>query len=113
MLMRCAFFEGKICPGREQEFDVFVREQLVPLWTQFPTAQNVHVLREVEAEDGSHRYPMILQITYPSREAIEIALRSPERGASRELTQELLKMFEGRVFHVVYGMNVYGGVYDH
>jgi hypothetical protein len=56
---------------------------------------------------------MVLQITYPSREAIEIALRSPERGASRELTQELLKMFEGRVFHVVYGMNVYGGVYDH
>jgi hypothetical protein len=105
MVIRCAFFEGKIHSGREAEFDTFVQERLVPLWTRFPGALKVRILREIEAEDGSHRFPMILQTTYPSHEAIGIALRSPERFASRDLTKVLLQMFEGRVFHVIYDLN--------
>ena len=51
---------------------------------------------------------MILQTTYPSREAIDIALKSPERFESRALTRVLLQMFEGRVFHVIYDLNFQG-----
>jgi hypothetical protein len=51
---------------------------------------------------------MILQTTYPSREAIDIALKSPERFESRALTRVLLQMFEGRVFHVIYDLNYQG-----
>ena len=105
MVIRCAFFEGKIHPGREAEFNRFVQEQLFPLWTRFPGALEVRVLRESEAEGGSHRFPMILQTAYPSRDAIDIALESPERFASRDLTKVLLQMFEGRVFHVIYDLN--------
>ena len=104
MFKRLAFFEGRILPGREAEFDAFINQRLVPLWTRFPAAAGVEILREVEAEDGSHRYPIVLQLTYPSREAIERALASDARLRSREATQELLKMFDGRVFHVVYGL---------
>jgi len=102
MYLRAAFFEGSIRPGCEEAFHRFVDERLVPLWTRFPGATRVEVLREVEAEDGSHRYPMVLQLTYPDREAIGRALASPVRHESRAVTQELLKMFDGRVFHVVY-----------
>lgn len=102
MMIRCAFFEGRIATGREQEFDAFVHERLVPLWTRFPGAQRVEVLREVQAEDGSHRYPMVLQTVYPSQAAIEAALESAVRYQSRAATQELMTMFEGRIFHVVY-----------
>jgi hypothetical protein len=49
----------------------------------------------------------VLQITYPSRAAIEDALASKVRFESREATTGLLAMFEGRVFHVVYGLADY------
>lgn len=102
MLKRLAFFEGRVAEGRDAEFDGYIRERLLPLWNQFPGATRVEVLREVEAEDGSHRYPLVLEITYANRAAIETALVSKVRFESREVTKGLLAMFEGRVFHVVY-----------
>jgi len=102
MLKRHAFFEGAIRPGCETAFEAYVNEMLVPLWTRFPGALNVEVLREVEAEDGSHRYPMVLAITYPDLPAIAKALASPIRLESREVTKGLNEFFEGRIFHVVY-----------
>jgi hypothetical protein len=103
MFKRIAFFEGSIADGREAEFDAYIKERLVPLWQKFPGALRIETLREVEAEDGSHRYPLVLQITYPTRAAIEQALASKVRFESREITTGLLAMFEGRVFHVIYG----------
>ena len=97
-----AFFEGAIRPGCEASLDAYVNEKLVPLWTKFPGALNVEVLREVEAEEGSHRYPMVLAITYPDLPAIAKALASPVRLESREVTKGLDEFFEGRIFHVIY-----------
>jgi hypothetical protein len=107
MFKRLAYFEGSIHAGREAEFDAYIVERLVPLWTRFPGATRVEVLREVEAEGGSHRYPLVLQTTYPSRGAIEAALASSVRTQSREMTKGLLAMFTGRVFHVVYELQSY------
>jgi antibiotic biosynthesis monooxygenase (ABM) superfamily enzyme len=107
MLKRHAFFEGAIRPGREAAFEAYVNEKLVPLWTKFPGALNVEVLREVEAEDGSHRYPMVLSTTYPDLPAIANALASPVRMESREVTKGLKEFFEGRIFHVVYRFEDY------
>ncbi len=102
MFKRLAFFDGAITVGREKEFDAYIEERLVPLWTRFPGALRVETLREVAAEDGSHRYPLVLEVTYRSRSSIEEALASKVRFESREATKGLLTMFEGRVFHVVY-----------
>eukprot|EP01037_Dinobryon_pediforme_P014901 gene14901-15038_t len=107
MFKRLAFFEGAILPGREAEFDAYISERLVPLWTQFPRALRVETMREVEAEDGSHRYPLVLEISYPDKQAIEAALASAVRAESREMTKGLLAMFNGRVFHVVYELKAY------
>ena len=107
MFKRLAFFEGSIAPGREADFDAYIKERLVPLWTRFPGAVQVETLREVEAEDGAHRYPLVLQTTYRSRGAIEGALASSVRFESREVTKGLLAMFEGRVFHVVYALEAH------
>lgn len=107
MVIRCAYFEGFIHQGKEEEFWNVVETRLVPLWTKFPSAQSVRVFREVDAEDGSHRYPMILQIAYPSRQDVAIALNSQVRAISREETKRLLELFEGRVFHVIYEVDEY------
>ena len=104
MLKRLAFFEGAIKPGCEAAFDAYVNERLIPLWTRFPGALGVEILREVEADDGAHRYPMVLAVGYPDAAAIAVALDSPVRTESREVTKGLSEFFEGRIFHVVFGL---------
>ena len=69
MLKRLASFEGGIRPGREAAFDGYVNEKRVPPWTHFPGALGFEVLREVEAEEGSHRYPTALSVAYPDMAA--------------------------------------------
>lgn len=104
MIKRVAFFEGAVRPGREAEFDTYVKEKLAPIWRRFPKAVRVEILREVEAEDGAHRYPMVLEITYPDRASMAAALASPVRSESREATKGLFDFFEGRILHAVYAL---------
>ena len=102
MLIRCAFFEGHVKPGHEEAFALFVKNRLVPLWTKFPGAQEVRVLRQAESDTEEPHYPMVLQIRYPNSAAIEKALKSDVRNQSRAETVELVKMFDGRIFHTVF-----------
>jgi antibiotic biosynthesis monooxygenase (ABM) superfamily enzyme len=102
MYIRCAFFEGRVKPGCENAFATFVKDRLVPLWTKFPGADEVRVLRQMDSDTAEPHYAMVLAIRYPSLAAIEEALKSDVRQKSREETAELVKMFEGRIFHTVF-----------
>jgi antibiotic biosynthesis monooxygenase (ABM) superfamily enzyme len=102
MYIRCAFFEGRVKPGCDEAFTAFVKERLVPLWTKFPGAREVRVLRQAESDTEQPHYAMVLSISYPNKAAIEKALQSDARAKSREETVELVKMFEGRIFHTVF-----------
>ena len=102
MYIRCAFFEGRVKPGHEVAFTAFVANRLVPLWTKFPGAEEVRVMRQQQSDTDEPYYEMVLAIRYPSLEAIELALKSDVRNQSRAETQELVKMFEGRIFHTVF-----------
>jgi antibiotic biosynthesis monooxygenase (ABM) superfamily enzyme len=102
MYIRCAFFEGRVKPGCDEAFSSFVKERLLPLWTQFPGATEVRVLRQRESDTAEPHYAMVLAIRYPSLEAIELAMQSDVRAQSRAVTGELVKMFEGRIFHTVF-----------
>ncbi|ESY62888.1 ethyl tert-butyl ether degradation EthD [Mesorhizobium sp. LNHC252B00] len=107
MIIRYALFEGEIHAGRESEFRRFVRERLVPLWTQFPGAEEVRVLDGTARDDGAPVYAMALAIRYPDMDTCSRALQSDVRFQSRDVTGELLKMFTGRVHHHVFEANEY------
>lgn len=102
MFIRCAFFRGQVKPGCEAAFNRYIREQLVPLWTRFPHAQEVRVLRQVECDVNDPRLEMVLAVRYPSRAAINEALASEVRHRSREVSKDLIAMFDGTVFHTVF-----------
>ncbi len=104
MLIRCAFFEGRVKPGMDAEFHKFVSENLVPLWTKFPGAEEVRVLSQMESDTDNPHYAMVLAIKYPSMAAIEKAMASDARTKSREVTGQLVKMFEGRIFHTIFDL---------
>ncbi|ANL30560.1 hypothetical protein AMC90_PB00242 (plasmid) [Rhizobium phaseoli] len=107
MIIRYALFEGEIHPGREEEFRDFVRQRLVPLWTQFPGAEEIRVLDGMERDEGAPVYAMALAIRYPHMEAVNAALLSDVRFQSREVTGELLQLFTGKVHHHVFSANEY------
>ncbi|HVY82203.1 MAG TPA: hypothetical protein VG994_14530 [Steroidobacteraceae bacterium] len=101
MITRTAIFEGTLAPGCEERFFAEVERRLVPLWHRFPHASNVRLLRPVAADANAPAIAMIQQIDYPSLAALEEALASPVRDEARAITQELMQMFTGRLYHVV------------
>jgi hypothetical protein len=102
MFIRCAFFEGHIHPGKTEAFHTFVTDNLVPLWTKFPGATEVRVLNQAQSDTDQPHYAMVLAIQYPDMASIEKALASDVRLKSREVTGELIKLFDGRIFHTVF-----------
>jgi hypothetical protein len=102
MYIRCAFFEGWVKPGCDEAFAQFVSDRLVPLWTRFPGAEEVRVLRQFGSDTDHPNYAMVLAIRYASLKAMEEALASEPRAKSREETSTLVKLFEGRIFHTVF-----------
>lgn len=102
MFIRCAFFKGQVKPGMEQAFNRHVHKTLVPLWTRFPGALEVRVLRQLESDVGDPELAMVLSIRYATREDIARALDSPVRYESREASKALFDMFDGTVFHTVF-----------
>lgn len=107
MIIRYALFEGKIHDGMEEAFRAFVKDNLVPLWTKFPGAEEVRVLDGVSRDEGAPEYAMALAIRYPDLETVQRALESDVRFQSREVTATLLKMFTGKVHHHVFEANEY------
>ena len=104
MYNRCAFFEGRVKPGQEQAFHDFVTNNLLPLWTTFPGAEEVRVLSQKESDTDNPHYAMVLAILYADMAAIEKAMASDVRLKSREVTGDLVKMFDGRIFHTIFDL---------
>lgn len=106
MITRYALFEGTVKDGQIDAFRAAVRERLVPLWTQFPGAQEVRVMFGEERDEGAPELPLILAISYPDRAAMDQALASAVRAQSREVTGEIVaKHFVGRIHHHVMDAN--------
>jgi hypothetical protein len=101
MITRSAIFEGRVTPGFEEEFFAAVETRLAPLWRRFPHALDVRWTRITSKDTDAPPIAMIQQIDYPSLAALEEAIASPIRSEARAVTMELMKMFEGRFYHVV------------
>lgn len=101
MITRYALFEGAIKTGQKEAFQAFVNSNLIPLWTAFDGAQEVRVMFGAERDEGAPEFPLILAISYPDRDAMDRALACDARFKSREVTGELMTMFDGRIHHHV------------
>lgn len=100
-VVRMAFFEGALKPGREADFFAYANTRLVPLWTRFPELLSFRMRTNASSDDGAYPFVLILEFTYPSRAAMERALSSQVRSESREVTKGLFDFFDGRISHIV------------
>ena len=100
MITRYALFEGRIHEGQTDAFRVAILREVVPHWKSFPGVLAVRVCFENERDEGAPEMPLILAISYPSRQAVDVALASPARAAAKAATEAILeKYFTGRVHH--------------
>lgn len=102
MFIRCAFFCGRVKPGQQDAFDAQIETELKALWAAFPGAEEVRVLREVEGDRPDSRMELVIQMRFPTREAIDHALASDVRYKSKDASQPLFDAFDGYVFHTVF-----------
>ena len=102
MLTRCAYFEGHVHEGKDELFDHFVEERLMPLWRRFPGALDVRVLHDVAADPHAPPLRMVLEVDYPDMETIDKALASSVRTEAKAETEKLMTMFDGRIYHVIF-----------
>lgn len=102
MFTRSAVFEGRIHPGREEEFFALVEAELVPIWKRMPQAQAVRVMRTLDTDADAPAIFMVQEVDYPTRAAVAEALASPVRAEGRAATDRLAQLYEGRFYHLVY-----------
>lgn len=89
-------------PATKPRSAPYVDEALLPLWRRFPGVREVRVLHERDRDSGLPEIAMVLSMAFDDAEALQAALASPVRYESREVTQGLLAMFDGKVRHHVY-----------
>ena len=101
MLTRTAIYEGTILPGQEDTFFRRVHEELEPLWRRFPQVAAVRVQRVRSADADARPIAMILEMDFPDQAALDVCLASSIRPESHAATVEVMKLFEGRFYHLV------------
>ncbi len=104
MIVRQAFFRGRVVPGRDAEFRRFVEDRMLEGWKRFPGARDVRVLFELDRDEGADPIPLSLAMSFDDSAALDRMMASPERAESRALTGELMQLFEGRIEHHVFEM---------
>ncbi len=102
MFTRSAIFRGRIHDGMEEAFFDAVRTRLRPAWEQMLHAQEVRLYRPRAAETPGADVFLVLEIDYPSREAITEALASGRRLAAMEALESVRHMYAGNHHHIIY-----------
>ena len=101
MLTRTAIYEGTIAPGHEEEFFRRVRDELMPIWRDFPGLQAMRVQRRISADASARPVPMILEMDFADQAAIDALATSPVRERAHAATLEVMKLFDGTFYHLV------------
>jgi hypothetical protein len=102
MFIRFAYFEGQVDNRDQKLFDNVVVNEMLPLIKSFPEIRDVKVLKNVWVEENAPPIYMCLQLTFDSKEDMEIALQSKQRAASKAKAEEIVPLLNGRVYHMNY-----------
>ena len=116
MLTRTAIYEGRIQSGQEGQFFREVDEVLEPIWRQFPNVRAVRVQRMVQRDTHSTADPhdqvpeiaMILEMDYSDQATLRDSLASPIKDRAHAATVQVMRLFEGRFYHLVSEATVFG-----
>jgi hypothetical protein len=102
MYLRCAYFEGSVAATEQERFESIVRKQIVPQLLRFPRIRSLRLLWGREQETSDRSIYFAVEHEYDSLEDIQIAITSDVRAGMQSALDELLSLFDGRIYHVNY-----------
>ncbi len=102
MWVRCGYFIGTVKSENKEEFDAFCDTKARAHLLTYPGIRKVRILRSAWHEDGAPGIYQTFELTFDSKEAIDVMLKSPERDAMGALMSQILPLFDGYTKHINY-----------
>ena len=68
-------------------------ERLYPIWKEFPGNQSVRTNFTEYAGEGAPAFPLVPAVDYPSVDTMEVALATPIRKRSKDMTADVMTTF--------------------
>jgi hypothetical protein len=102
MYLRCAYFEGDVPALHRKQFDAIMNEQIAPTMLTFPGLLHLRILWGREHETPERHLYLVIEHGYDSLEALGVAITSEARTSMQSALDELMPLFDGRVYHVNY-----------
>jgi uncharacterized protein (TIGR02118 family) len=101
MIVRSAVLEGTVAPADVETFDALVRDAILPAIARYPGIREVRLRKPAETEPGAPPIHMIFDLVFDDLAAMHAALASPVRQEVRAEIATAMKLFTGRVYHLV------------
>ena len=102
MYLRCAYFEGSVATADRERFESIVREQIAPQMLGFPRIRSLRFLWGREQVISDRNFYLVVEHGYDSLEDIQVAITSDIRAGMQDTLDELVSLFDGRIYHVNY-----------
>ena len=98
--IRSAFWVGR--PRDVEAFRAAIEEDLVPSLRTLPGVLAADALWPRRLEDDPPAIHCQILVSFPSRDAVDRMLASPERAAMRDRVRALAATFDGTISHIDY-----------
>ncbi|MGO4389663.1 hypothetical protein AB4Y85_19265 [Microvirga sp. 2YAF29] len=100
MYVRCGYLEGHVAPENREHFDRVLTGDLLAMLKELPGIHTARILLGRQHEENAPPFYATIELTFPSKEATEAALKSELREKIRHQFAEILPMLSGRIFHI-------------
>ena len=101
MIIRSAVLEGTVAEADRAQFDAHMATTVLAAIARYPGIREVRLRRPVEAEAGAPPVYMVFDLVFETLADMHAALASPIRQEVRGRIAEVMKLFAGRVYHLV------------
>jgi uncharacterized protein (TIGR02118 family) len=102
MIVRSAYLEGSVAEGDREAFDRQMSQTVMPAIATYPGIRDARLRRIRAADEGSPPVYMVFELYFDSMQDMDAALQSPIRQQVRGTLVEAMRLFKGRVYHLVF-----------
>lgn len=101
MIVRTAVLEGSVPEVDRAAFDQQMQGVVLDAIAAYPGIRDVRLRRPAETEAEAPAVYMQFDLYFDSLEAMRAALASPARLKVRDTLGAVMKVFDGRVYHLI------------
>ncbi len=102
MIVRSAYLEGTVALADRAEFDAHMNGPVMTAIASYPGLREVRLRTLAQADEGAPQIYMVFDLYFNSLQDMDAALASATRQAVRQTISQGMRLFQGRVYHLVF-----------